>query len=225
MTLLKDAQVVATTAAGPDAQFEISLANVAGGNYIFSVYSEDSKGIRSSTLTFPVSVTGSVTTRVSGIFIAPTIATDKSEVRRGDVLTIFGQTAPNAEVTISVNSEEEIFIKEASDASGAYLAQFDTSVLEFGQHHTKSRAASVGQITSFGKVVAFVVGNKNVAAILPEKQTKRGDISGDGRINLVDFSIAAYWYKRSNPPATADMNGDGKVDLVDMSIMVFNWTG
>ena len=47
----------------------------------------------------------------------------------------------------------------------------------------------------------------------------------DSRVNLVDFSIAAYWYKRSTPPPSADLNGDGKVDLVDFSILAFYWTG
>jgi hypothetical protein len=49
-------------------------------------------------------------------------------------------------------------------------------------------------------------------------------------VNLVDFSIAAYWYKR---PLSADfkvkeaakLNGDGKIDLVDFSIMAYYWTG
>jgi hypothetical protein len=50
-------------------------------------------------------------------------------------------------------------------------------------------------------------------------------MNNDRRVNLVDFSIAAYWYKRSSPPASVDLNGDGKVDLVDFSIMAFYWTG
>ena len=55
--------------------------------------------------------------------------------------------------------------------------------------------------------------------------SKRGDANGDGRVNLVDFSVAAYWYKRANPPASVDLNGDRKVDLVDFSIMAFHWSG
>lgn len=54
------------------------------------------------------------------------------------------------------------------------------------------------------------------------------DLNCDGRVNLVDFSILAYWWKR---PLTAvakqrvDFNGDGKVDLVDFSILAYHWTG
>ena len=224
ITLLKDAQIAATTIAGADANFSISLSGLSGGNYIFSVYSEDNKGIRSSLLTFPVSVTSGTTANVGGIFIAPTIAVDKSEVKRGDNIAIFGQSTPVSEITISVNSEEEFFVKKMSDASGAYLLNFDTSVLEMGQHNTKSKVALNGEISSFSKVIGFAVGTKNVLAQLPQTSL-RGDLNSDKKVNLVDFSIVAYWYKRSSPPATVDLNSDGKVDLVDFSIMAFYWTG
>ena len=224
VVLLKDAQVAATTIAGQDAKFQMNISGLSGGNYIFSVYSEDKKSIRSSPLTFPVSVTSGTTANITGIFIAPTIATDKSEVRRGDNITIFGQTVPASEVTISVNSEEEFFIKKVADATGAYLLNFDTSALEMGQHQTKSKSALNGEITAFGKAVGFTVGTKNVTTELP-KIAPKGDTNGDNKVNLVDFSVAAYWYKRSSPPASADLSGDGKVDLVDFSIMAFHWTG
>jgi hypothetical protein len=42
---------------------------------------------------------------------------------------------------------------------------------------------------------------------------------------LIDFSIAAYWYKRPSVPENVDINSDGKVDLIDFSIMAFHWTG
>ncbi len=93
-----------------------------------------------------------------------------------------------------------------------------------GQHQTKSKSALDGEITAFGKTVGFVVGTKNVLADLP-KSLLKVDVNNDARVNLVDFSIVAYWYTRANPPAYVDLNGDGRVDLVDFSIMAFNWTG
>jgi len=58
----------------------------------------------------------------------------------------------------------------------------------------------------------------------------KGDINGDKRINITDFSIVAYWFER---PLDGDIlviektlfNGDGIIDLVDMSIMAYYWTG
>jgi hypothetical protein len=223
VTLLKDAQIAATTIAGADANFQISISGLSAGNYIFSVYSEDNKGNRSSLLTFPISVTTGATTQVSGIFIAPTIDVDKSEVKRGDNIAIFGQSVPNSEITISINSDEEIFGKTPADKNGVYLYNYDTSPLEIGQHFTKSKAALAGEISSFSKAISFAVGTKTV----PKETAKcgRADLNCDGRVNLVDFSVAAYWHKRPSPPAKVDFNSDGKVDLVDFSIMAYYWTG
>ncbi|MBU1323208.1 dockerin type I repeat-containing protein [Patescibacteria group bacterium] len=228
VTLLKDAQIAATTVAGVDAKFQLNLTGVSAGNYIFSVYSEDSEGRRSSLLTFPVGVTYGATTNISGIFIAPTIAVDKSEVKRGDNIVIFGQSVSDGDITIIVNSEEDIFRKVSADENGVYLYNFDSSLLDMGQHFTKSKAAYIIEVSSFSKTIGFLVGTKNVAKAAQE--FLKGDLNGDGRVNLVDFSIAAYWYKRTISAEFAvkeseRMNGDGKVDLVDFSIMAFYWTG
>ncbi len=226
VTLLKDAQISATTIAGTDANFQLSVSGLASGNYIFSVYSEDSKGVRSSLLTFPVSVTSGATTNVSGIFITPTIAVDKSEVKRGDNVAIFGQSSPQSDIVISVSSEEEFFGKTISDKDGVYLYNFDTSLLDYGTHDTKSKASIGNQLVSgWSNLVGFKVGTKNIPAQPPTQSLMKGDLNNDRNVNLIDFSIAAYWYKRPSPPSSADLNSDGKVDLIDFSIMAYNWTG
>jgi hypothetical protein len=225
VTLLKDAQVAATTVAGADAKFQISLSGLSGGNYIFSLYGEDTKGNRSSLLSFPVSVTSGANTNVGGIFIAPSIAADKAEVKKGDNIAIFGQSSPQSDIVISVNSEQELFAKTKSDTGGAYLINFDTSVLEFGSHSAKSKASVAGEISSFGKTVAFVVGTKTV--LVEEKKIAVNDLNEDARVNLVDFSIMVYWFKRplTTSGSKTDLNHDGKVNLVDFSILASHWTG
>lgn len=228
VTLLKDAQVAATTIAGPDARFQINLTGVSPGTFIFSVYGEDKLGERSSLVTFPVSVTSGATTNVSGIFLTPTIAVDKLEVKKGETIAIFGQSAPVSEITIQVNSEHEHFTKVQSDGDGAYLLNFDTVPLELGQHTTKSRSSKDGEVSQFSKAVGFAVGTKTV--LIPKGRCGKADMNCDGKVNLVDFSIAAFWYKRTLSSAFAvleaeRLNGDGKITIVDFSIMAYHWTG
>lgn len=225
VSILKDGQVVVTTVAGPDSNFTATISGLSTGNYTFGVYGEDKNNIRSSLFTFPILITSGVTTKISGIFIVPTIAVDKKEVKRGDTISIFGQSIPTSEVTISINSEKEFFIKKTADTNGVYLLNFDTSVLEIGQHHTKSKSAIDGEITDFTKAISFLVGTKNVKNESSSGDSLKGDINNDKKINLVDFSVAAYWYKRADPPVSVDLNDDNKVDLIDFSIMAFNWTG
>lgn len=226
VVLLKDAQFVVQTIAGPDSNFSINLSNLSAGSYIFSIYGEDKDGRRSNLFSFSISITANVTTNVGGIFIAPTIAIDKIEVKKGDNISIFGQTASQSDVTIVVNSEEEYFAKTKSDKDGVYLYNFDTSPLDFGSHSTKSKVSLSGSVSTFSNILSFKVGTKNVLAPKPiEKKIIRGDVNIDARVNLVDFSIVAYWYKRPSPPTKVDLNGDGKVDLVDFSILAYYWTG
>lgn len=226
VTLLKDAQVAASTIAGPDSNFTITLNNLSAGNFIFSLYGEDKDGQRSNTFSFTVSVTANVTTNVGGIFIAPTIAVDKSMVKRGDNIAIFGQAAGAADIIIVVNSDEEFYGKTVSDKDGVYLYNFDTTFLDYGSHTTKSKA-SIGNlaVSNFSQLLTFNVGTQNIAAPKIVKKVLKGDVNNDGRVNLVDFSIVAYWYRRANPPAKVDLNSDGKIDLIDLSIMAYYWTG
>lgn len=228
ITLLRDAQIVATTVSDAGANFQISVSGLSAGNYIFSIYSEDSRGIRSSLLTFPISVTAGTTTRIGNIFIAPTINLDKSEVRRGDNIAVFGQSAPNSEITITINSEEPLFARTRADEAGIYLYNVDTSPLTIGRHSARSRAAYNGEITPFSTSVGFLVGTRNVARII--ERFLQGDLNNDNRVNLIDFSIAAFWHRRtiSAEFATIErerLNGDRRINLVDFSIMAFHWTG
>ncbi len=229
VTLLKDAQIAATTVAGNDAAFQISISGLSAGAYLFSMYSEDNKARRSSLLTFPVSVTAGVTTNISGIFIAPTIDIDKSEVKRGDNISIFGQSAPQSDIVIMVSSDEEFFAKTVSDKDGVYLHNFDTSVLDYGSHYAKSKASIGNLISGFGYAVNFKVGTKTITKTEIAKILK-GDLNNDGKVNLVDFSIAAYWHKRPLSESFKKiemerLSGDGKINLIDFSIMAYYWTG
>ncbi len=232
VTLLRDGQFVAKTKSGPDANFEISVSDLGAGQYNFGINAVDILGNQSLTQTFPVTLTSSAGTSVGGIFIAPSIAVDKLEVKKGDNLAIFGRTVPSSEIVIAVNSENEIFAKTASDKSGAYLYNLDTVPLEFGDHTAKSKSAVKGEISPFGQSVAFKVGTQNILkqASAKPKCPAKGDLNGDCKVNLTDFSIAAYWYKRSisasfKPTEKEKLSGDGKVDLVDFSIIAYYWTG
>ncbi|USN95036.1 MAG: hypothetical protein H6791_01230 [Candidatus Nomurabacteria bacterium] len=220
--ILKDGEEVVQTIAGPDALFSVFVGNLTTGTYTFSVLAEDSDGRRSTPFTFPLYITSGVTTYISGIFIAPTIALDKISVKRGDTVSVFGETAPDAEVLINVNSEVPHFFNTASDENGIYLYTFSSAVLEIGSHTAQSQAFLTGEATSYSKSILFNVGSENQA--YPTCGSIY-DLNGDCRINLIDFSILAYWYYRPSPPSNVDFSGDGIVTIVDFSILAYYWTG
>lgn len=230
VTLLKDAQVVATTYAGSDAAFNVELNNLTAGSYVFGCYSVDKNGVRSTTQSFPVVVTEGVTMNIGGIFITPTLSGDKIQVKQGDNITFFGQAVPSSNVTISVHSAREIFNKVITDKNGVYLKTFDTSELEMGNHNAKSKVAFENEISDYGVNYPFVVGTENIEANQKNKCPAKGDLNNDCKVNLVDFSIAAFWYKKTLTVQGIaldknKLNGDGKINLVDFSVMAYYWTG
>ncbi len=224
--ILKDGKIAVNTIADPGANFSVSLSGLSTDTYTFTVYGEDSNGKKSSFFSFPIYITSGTTVNIGNIFISPTINIDKIQVKKGDNLTIFGQSAPNSEVTISVHSDLEHFFKIVSNNIGGYLYNLDTSILELGNHETKSKSAILNQISPYTNTLGFIVGTENK---LNEENIScvslRGDLNCDLHVNLVDFSIMAYWYKKGNPPEKIDLNKDNKITLVDFSIMAFNWTG
>ncbi|MEK7511049.1 MAG: Ig-like domain-containing protein [Patescibacteria group bacterium] len=225
VTILKDARIAASTTASPDGGFDVTIKGLAAGTYTFSVYGTDSRGVQSATHTFTVSLTNGVTNIITGIFLPPTISLNKKEVKYGDVIQVLGQTTPYAEVTIFVNSAHEVVKKLQADAQGAWLLNFDTTEIERGNHSTQSRAAKAGEISPLSRALEFKVGAQNIFAEDVRTGCTTSDANCDGRVNLVDYSILVYWFKRSNPPVSADLNGDGAVTIIDFSIMAYNWNG
>jgi hypothetical protein len=192
--------------------------------YFFTLFAEDAKGNRSSTITFPISVLAGSIVTVSGILFAPTIDVDKSVVRRGETITVFGVAQPKAEVSILVGSDPELTAKTTADLSGAYLQSFDTTLFALGDHSTRSKSSLDGEVSQYSRTIGFLVSTSTIYKIPPVCHL-RADLNGDCRVNLVDFSIMAYWYRRPNPPTLVDLSGDRKIDLQDFSILAYHWTG
>ena len=55
----------------------------------------------------------------------------------------------------------------------------------------------------------------------PTDTPARGDVNGDGRVNLLDLAYVASRFGSSTP--AADLNGDGKVDILDLVIIADNY--
>jgi hypothetical protein len=227
VTILKDGQQVLTTVAGPDANFYASINGLVAGRYTIVVYTQDSRGLQSSRHTFSVDMTEGVTTTISGILLAPTITTDKSEVRRGDPITVLGASIPSARVSLFIHSDGELRFDVNADKAGLYSRDIDTGILEEGAHSARSRVTAGTQISALSLPAEFTVGSKNT---INQKGTcaLRGDFNSDCRVNLIDFSLLAYWYKRplvGDAALRFDLNNDKRVTLADFSIVAFYWTG
>lgn len=226
VTLMQDARIVGTTQADANAYFTLSVPDLTAGTYTFSMYGEDYEGVRSSLHTFAVTVNEGENASIGSIYIPPTIAIADTHLTKGESVTILGQTAPQSTVTITVHSDTEYAMQAVADDNGVYLYSFDTTPLEPGEHTAKSRSMTDAEMSGFSRAVAFDVSEEetSVAEWMP------ADANEDGVVNLVDFSIAAYWYNRTLSDAAKVMearhfNGDGAITIVDMSIIAYYWSG
>lgn len=227
VSVLKDGALVLTTIAGPDARFSATISDLSSGTHTISVYGEDNRGIRTTLFSFPITVTSGALTSVSGIFLSPTIDVDKSEVKKGNPIAIFGRTTPSSAVAITIHSEQQLLKTARSGSDGVYLYYLDTTPLDLGDHTAQSLTATTTVVSPLSTKLGFVVGTKDVvkSPVAPTDCVK-ADVNCDGRVDLVDYSILSYWYKRSGSlPKHIDQDGNGIITLVDFSILAYYWTG
>ena len=231
VVILKDGAIGTSTIAGADGKFSASIYNLSGGNYNFVFYAVDSNDFRSAPQTISVHITEGVVTTVSGIFIPPTIGADKSEVKQGDEITFFGHSLPLVNVILTVSSTRLITFTTTTNVAGAYVFTRDTSSMATGTYYAWANAIYGKETSANSKIVTFKVGGKTVETKKTcDGKVIKGDLNGDCRVNLVDFSIAAYWYTRTLSSDFAlkeqeQLNGDSKISLIDFSIMAYYWTG
>ncbi|MFQ6083623.1 MAG: DUF4215 domain-containing protein [Candidatus Aminicenantia bacterium] len=218
INLLYDGKIAATQKADSLADFQIEIADITPGIWTFSLWAEDKGGRRSITFSFTVNVIHGVITTISGIFLPPTIELSKVKIQKGEVLDIYGQTAPESEVSTHIESPE-LISKTKAGRQGDWLQDFNTGILDEGMHTSRAKAISPeGLASSFSQVLAFYVGEVAPGVVCPN-----ADFNEDGRVNLVDFSILLHWWGRFN--SCVDQKQDGTVGLPDFSIMLYYWTG
>jgi len=228
ISLLKNGLVVAQVPASPNGTFEIRIRNLSSGVYTFGVRAEDKDTLKSKLLTFTVYVSTSITTVIDGIFIPPTITSDKIEVKRGEIITFLGTSVPDSDVRISFHSDFELLKKAKSNASGTWIFKLDSSELELGEHEGKARSLTADDLSPYSDILPFLVTDTD--RLRTKKQAlfgfrKKCDLNNDDRVNLLDFSIMAFWYKRIGFPQKVDLNTDNNVNLTDLSILAYCWTG
>lgn len=228
IAILKNGIVLGEIPANPDGTFEIHIRNLNPGTYSFGIRAQDNAGLTSKLLTFSIYVSTSVATIVEGIFIPPTITSDKVEVKKGDPITFSGKSVPDAEIRLSLSLTTEIIKKAKAGADGSWVYIVDSSELDLGDNMAKARSITPRDISPYSDVLPFRVGDMN--RLRPRISNlsgfrRRCDLNDDGRVNLLDFSIMAFWYKRLTFPPKVDLNSDKNVNLTDLSILAYCWTG
>jgi len=222
INFLIDTENVGSVRADQTGAFEFAT-DANPGTVSLGIWAIDAANIRSITLNNTFDITQGAVTNVNGVVLPPTIRIPNQSVNPGDVVTVSGQSVPNATIEVHVNNSELVLTATTSN-TGTWQLSLDTARLRVAEHTLRARSISGNpplRIQSgFSSALQLFVG-------VDGRATTPSDLNRDGRVNLTDFSILIFWWGTaggdSNPPA--DINANGRVGLEDFSILLFNWTG
>jgi hypothetical protein len=217
----KDGTPNKTTSADERGYFNISLGETYSPNVLYTLYAIDRSGRQSLLLNYPLVVKTGYLTQVSGIRFAPTIVIDKTEVKFGDYLSVSGYSIPNASIDIVIEGSQKVNYHVKSKNDGTYQLTVPLLDLRKGEYGVHSNYENDKKIS---KVINFTIGDVNILSVDLTTNIP-GDCNADQVINLIDFSVVAFWYGKVSPPRCVDTNSDNVINLVDFSILAFYWTG
>lgn len=211
---------IATTPTDANAVFNVNTSIVQPGTTNYGFWGVDRLGRRSVTWAFSVPIGGSG--RVRGLILPPTIVVNPVQLNPGGTVTVQGESVPgaSAEVVMSPGGRSAMV---TVGANGAYTATLSTAGLSSGVYDIKARTRLLpaNDQSTWSQTIQIGVGVPAPAAC-----NHPPDVNRDTRIDLVDFSIMAFWWRRDVGADNAnDLNCDTRVDLQDFSILAYHWTG
>ncbi len=222
VNIILDTINVGSVRAANNGRFEFTTG-ASPGTATMGFWSTDTQNIRSVTFNTTFDVTQGAITNITGIILPPTIRLVNPNVNPGDIVTVSGQTTPQAAVQLHVDASTFIATTTA-DGNGNWSIQLNTGSLSVAEHTLRARTVTgtppLTSQSSFSSTLQLFVG-------VDGKVTTPSDLNRDGKVNLIDFSIMIFWWGTNggNSDPAADINGNGKVGIEDFSILLFNWTG
>jgi hypothetical protein len=217
VTILRDGTTAAVTSADSSGKFDTIVSNLERGVYTFGVYATDGRGVKTSSDSETLTVNQGSANVISGILLPPSISVTSNTVAVGEDVTVSGATFPGAKVEVSAVGNP-LLIMATSSSSGNWSVVIPSKSLSKSVYQIAARTIkSADSISNYSAPLKLTVGPAAAGAC-----SDTSDLNGDGKVNLIDFSI--FLTNWGGGPQ-GDFNCDGNVNLADFSIMLFNWTG
>lgn len=210
VSLLKDGRLAATVFTNEQGFFQLTLSGLAVGEYLLKLVAEGTGGRLVVGESFTGKVYQNLTTMISAVYLPP----DSRFSIEGNVVQIIGRSVPDSVILIE---QAGILNTYKADSRG------DFSVSLVNDIKTTDNKFRVGIQNDDGVVWGEW---QDIATDVDFSTCDiQADITNDCRVNFVDFAITLWWYLYNPTNATIDFDKNGKLDLVDFSIMAYYWTG
>ena len=221
ISVLQDGSEIRTTVTADDSgNFSLNIPSLPQGTYSFTVQASNGPTLVSS-YTATITLVAGTASNITGIVLPPSIGFATSTVAIGKTAVISGRSVPLSTVDLLVTSQAGIknpFEAAATtSATGIWSYALNTAGFPMDTYQVKARTLAPGFAESNFSPISFLGIGQSPALKLT------GDLNGDGKINLVDFSVMLVHWGMNYAPD--DLNGDGVVDLPDLSILLARWTG
>ena len=134
VTILENGVIRTSTQANSLGYFEVTLEEKYNNNVLYTLFANDTSGNRSLLLNYPIVIYNGYLTYISGIRFAPTISTDKLEVRLEDYLTVSGSALPNADMGVTIGGNTTQVFTLTSNKDGSYKIILPLSNMSKGDY-------------------------------------------------------------------------------------------
>ncbi len=218
--IMRDGVLEKSVQARPDGSFRADITGLERGLYTFTASALDPGGARSASVATTLTLQQGTSNAVSDIMIPPTLVLERETVAKGEGAVASGRSVPGARIDLALTAAGAAAstLVATSSATGAWRIEVPASKLAGGTYALKARAvAGDSRQSGFSSIVYLGVGGPPLKPV-----SGATDLNGDGRVNLIDFSIMLTGWQKDGP---GDINGDGTVNLADFSILLFAWTG
>jgi hypothetical protein len=215
VSILKDGILSGTTFADASGRWQLTLSGLVEQTYLFQVIGTSYTGTQVYSETFFTRVLADATTKVSAIVLAPQFL-----IRTIDSKTILETRAiPDSRITVLVDGREVIYYAVPVDYDDSIRIDLSSFLLQ----PTHTIAVAVSLATKRILTPEYLYTKNSEPAATP--CTERADVSKDCQVNFIDFLIARAWYLVAPITQAFDLDQSGRIDLVDFSIMAYYWTG
>lgn len=205
--LFSGTDLVKETTAESDGSFSAAFSSFPQGAYFFTVTAKDSTGASSARKGFQFDFSsGDAPLTKEKIIMPPTLWPARETIAWGDNLQVFGNTVPRSGVLVEAGG---VLYETKSDDTGLYNILINTARFAPGKLSIRARSSL---ISAFGYDYS-----PSKTVVLTLSSVPKADLNGDGKVDMVDFSIFL-----SKP---ADLNGDGKVNAADVSVFLKAFSG
>jgi hypothetical protein len=212
VSLLKDGHLAATVFSDDLGFFKITVSGLNPADYLLKLVSSGDYGGLVFGDSFMVEVHTGLTTMISGVYLPP----DFSSSVKDNTVTIKGLAVPNSLIVF----EGGVFDSEVKTGSeGRFSVSYSLDAL------SPSYQGEIRVGLKYGGGIAWSpLGNIYTEGV-KSNCAKEADVTGDCRVNFVDFIIMLWWYLYNPASATLDLDNNNELNLTDFSILAYYWTG